>query len=259
MEQGETGCLAKARNINPLIVALVMCFAFSSWIDMIGVYVQLPIIVHILPEGWTLPSYVIVLIQCAMITPLIYTAVNKLCPGNTHRREVFMAYFIMSVGFVALLLLSIFWKYTVFVAGADRSIPALTLIFLLAMVDTTSCIVYLPYMSRFKADYIPAYVAGEELGGLLTGIVGLIQGAGGEAICNNVTVNTYNATLGLNFTESHMEMTHKEPRFSVSVFFLFLMSLMAVSTASFSILNFSKFAKKRDGRQVCTERKQGRR
>ncbi|ELT99129.1 hypothetical protein CAPTEDRAFT_142040 [Capitella teleta] len=231
-------------RINPWIVILVMSFAFSSWIDLMGVWVEFPILVHLLPEGWNLPSYVVVLVQCAMITPIAYSVVNKICPGNTQRREVFMAYFIMAIGFLALLMLSIFWQETVHIAGADRSLAALTLIFLLSMVDTTSCIVYLPYMSRFKEHYIPAYIAGEESGGLITGVVGLIQGAGGEAVCNNVTVHHYNETLRMNYTEHMIDITHREPRFSVTVFFVFLMFMMALSALSFSILNFSTFAKR---------------
>jgi riboflavin transporter 2 len=205
--------------------------------------VEIPLLVHYLPEGWNLPSYIIAAVQFAIITPVIYALVNKFHPGNIHHREVFMIYFIMSTGFVALLLLTIFWKRTAVVGGDEHSVAALTLIFILAMVDMTSCIVYLPYMSRFKEQYISAYIAGEEATGLITGVTGFIQGAGGEVVCNNVTAQKFNATLGVNITEFAVQVTQKEPRFSVSVFFLSLMFVMLASLVAFTVLNYTSIGK----------------
>jgi riboflavin transporter 2 len=199
--------------------------------------------VHLLPEGWNLPSYVMASMQLAIITPIIYALVNKFFPGDIQRREIVMIYIIMGVGITSLTMLVFFWKSTVNFAGADRSLASLILIFSLSMVDTTSCIVYLPYMSRFKEEYIPAYIAGEEASGLITGMVGFIQGSGGEAICNNATVERYNETTGQNYTEHTIEIGHREPRFSVEVFFVIVILVMLISMASFTFLNFTSYAK----------------
>ena len=42
---------------------LVCVFAVSSWVDLNGMWVELPIFVTHLPEEWTLPSYITVLAQ----------------------------------------------------------------------------------------------------------------------------------------------------------------------------------------------------
>ena len=42
---------------------LVCVFAISSWVDLNGMWVELPIFVTHLPEGWTLPSYITILAQ----------------------------------------------------------------------------------------------------------------------------------------------------------------------------------------------------
>ena len=40
-----------------IVYVLVIVFAMASWIDINGVWVELPLLVPRLPEGWGLPSY----------------------------------------------------------------------------------------------------------------------------------------------------------------------------------------------------------
>ena len=40
-----------------VVYVLVIVFAMASWIDINGVWVELPLLVPKLPEGWGLPSY----------------------------------------------------------------------------------------------------------------------------------------------------------------------------------------------------------
>lgn len=50
-----------------LVHVLVCVFAVSSWVDINGMWVELPILVSHLPEQWTLPSYITVLGQVCVI------------------------------------------------------------------------------------------------------------------------------------------------------------------------------------------------
>ena len=61
---------------------LVILFAISSWIDINGVWVELPLLVAELPEAWDLPSYLVIIIQVANIGPLIYTVAKKIAPNK---------------------------------------------------------------------------------------------------------------------------------------------------------------------------------
>ena len=238
------GTRMRLKDVHLGVALLVMCFAFSSWIDMYGVLVELPILVHTQPEGWTLPSYIMIIIEIAAISPALYTLINKLCPGNTKQCETVTAYAIMGTGLAGCVLLAMFWWHTGHVAGAERSVALLSLVVMLALVDTTSCVVYLPFMMRFKAHYIPVYLAGEEMGGLITGLIGLAQGASSGFTCANVTKVEFDNSTGLNETVITTVMHKKEPYFSVSVFFVCLALIMLTSLLAFIALNHAPFAKR---------------
>ena len=49
-----------------------------------GAWVELPILVNVLPEGWSLASYMSVVIQLANIIPLGVTLLNHFCPRYLH-------------------------------------------------------------------------------------------------------------------------------------------------------------------------------
>lgn len=42
---------------------LLIFFGFSSWIAINGLWMELPLLVNVLPEGWNLPAYLSILIQ----------------------------------------------------------------------------------------------------------------------------------------------------------------------------------------------------
>ena len=46
-----------------LLSVLIAIFAIGSWIDLNGVWVELPLLVNRLPEGWNLPTYVVLVVQ----------------------------------------------------------------------------------------------------------------------------------------------------------------------------------------------------
>lgn len=75
------------------------CFLFlilASWIDLNGIWVELPLLVQVLPEGWNLPSYLTIIIQCANIGPLIFTVAVRLAPHKVKDWPVI--YLIITIG-----------------------------------------------------------------------------------------------------------------------------------------------------------------
>ena len=50
-------------QVSWIVYVLVMLFGISSWIDINGLFVELPLMVNVLPEGWNLPSYISLIIQ----------------------------------------------------------------------------------------------------------------------------------------------------------------------------------------------------
>lgn len=236
--------LQRIKEANGIVFILVAVFAFSSWIDLYGVYVELPVLVRYLPEGWSLPSVTGLVITAANIGPLLYALINLIFPGNMQTRETFTIYFIMISGALTCILMSFFWDHTTFFAGAERSLAFFAMVFFLSLVDCTSCVVFLPFMSRLKVVYMPSYIAGEEMGGLISGLVGLVQGAGGEPRCINVTKEFYNETSDSYYNVTSLDIYQDPPMFSVSVFFWFLFGIMCTSVIAFTLLNYTSYCKR---------------
>jgi len=64
-------------NRRLLVDLLALMFGLGSWIGVNGVYVQLPLIVHTAPEGWSLPAHMVMLVQIANLGPILYTLYIK--------------------------------------------------------------------------------------------------------------------------------------------------------------------------------------
>lgn len=235
------------RETSLFVHILVALFGIGSWLDINGVWVELPILVEHLPEGWNLGSYLIIIIQVANIGPLLYTVGHLLAPRVVSERPV--VFIVLSVGAVACLLLAFLWNWTTKIGGVEHSTPLLFLNFFLGTVDCTSSIVFLTFMSFFKTPYMTSYFIGEGLSGLLPSLVAIGQGVGVMS-CKNVS--SVNATLlngtFLNETSYSVQPVYFPPRFPPRDFFLFLFLMMVVSLSSFALLNFLPHCKRE---QVC--------
>lgn len=210
-----------------LVLHLLACiFGTGAWVAINGLWVELPLIVNELPEGWYLPSYLTIIIQMANIGPLFVTIMHKWKPGRL--KEVWVIYTIIILGIVALFLMAFFWKETTWIGGQLHSTGFLVLTFFLSLVDCTSSVTFLPFMMQLQPKYITTYFIGEGLSGLIPGLLSLIQGVG-MIKCINVT-HTENVTQGwLNTTETdhYIQTQYLPANFSVQVF-LFLLFIMMV-------------------------------
>jgi riboflavin transporter 2 len=167
-----------------LLHLLVCVFGMGSWVAINGLWVELPLLVVELPEGWYLPSYLTVVIQLANIGPLLVTLLHRFRPGCLS--EVPVIFFILAVGTIACVLFAFLWNVTSWVMGSQHSIAFIILTFLLALVDCTSSVTFLPFMSRLPTYYLTTFFVGEGFSGLLPALVALIQGSG-ITTCVNVT------------------------------------------------------------------------
>ncbi|CAN2389908.1 riboflavin transmembrane transporter activity [Pristimantis euphronides] len=209
------------------VTHLLACvFGTGAWVAINGLWVELPLIVNDLPEGWYLPSYLTILIQMANIGPLFVTVMHKVKPGWLKERAVI--YTLIVLGIVALFLLAFFWKMTTWITGKMHSTGFLILTFFLSLVDCTSSVTFLPFMMQLQPKYINTYFIGEGLSGLIPGILSLIQGTG-MVKCVNVTQNENTTQTWSNATNGDypIETKYLPANFSVQVFF-FLLSIMMV-------------------------------
>lgn len=167
--------------------------------------------------------------QVANVGPIAYTILRSL---YSNLRPASVVYGVLALGCVASLMLALLWQKTSWIGGTEHSTALLTMVFLLALVDCTSSVLFLPYMAVWREIYLPSYLVGEGLSGLLPALMALAQGVGGNAKCENVT--KFNETLNFNYTV--LEPVPLSPRFSVTSFFFFLMAMMVASGLAFTLL-----------------------
>ncbi|KAM5135866.1 solute carrier family 52, riboflavin transporter, member 3 [Mantella aurantiaca] len=219
-----------------LFLHLLACtFGTGAWVAINGLWVELPLIVNQLPEGWYLPSYLTIIIQTANIGPLFVTIMHKWKPGML--KEVWVIYIIISLGILALFLMPFFWTKTTWIGGQLHSTAFLVLTFFLSLVDCTSSVTFLPFMMQLQPKYITTYFIGEGLSGLIPGVLSLIQGVGMIKCINatqseNVTHSWFNASEIDRFVETH----YLPANFSVQVFMFLLFIMMIFCLVAFFFL-----------------------
>lgn len=229
-------------TLSLITYLLVCCFAVSSWVAVSGLWVELPLFVQELPEGWALPSYLVIIIQLANIGPIVYGLVKSRLRSRLPEEAAVGA--IIATGAGACLMLAFFWRRTTVVSGERHSVALVALTGVLALVDCTSSVVYLPFMAAFPPRYITAFYIGEGLSGLVPGLASIVQGVSGRPTCVNRTKTVHSTTgvhntMGVyNTTAVHDILTelvpvYAEPLFSVAAFFVFLSVIVCFSGIAF--------------------------
>lgn len=204
--------------VTHLLVAL---FGMGSWAAVNGLWVELPVVVRELPEGWNLPAYLSVLIAFGNLGPIAITLAHRFAPGKF--KERYLIYAIQGLSVLAAAFLAAFWQWQVRIGGEVHSLPYLLLTFILAFFCCTSNVTFLPFMYQFPQLYIRTFFIGQGLSALFPCVVALGQGIGQLECRNNSFGNT---TEPYYFPES----------FSADGFFGFLSALLGVSMVSFVCL-----------------------
>ncbi|KAK0413559.1 hypothetical protein QR680_006869 [Steinernema hermaphroditum] len=211
-------------TVNAVTYILVVIFGSSSWLSTNSIWMELPLLTQHLPEGWSLPSYLAAVVQLACIGPLAYSIVHK-CSDYTVPTapaiQILLVFCTIITG-----ALSYFWPVTVTVAGTPHSLALIGIMFGMALVNATSNVLFMPYMSMYHPSYLTAYFVGMGLSSLVPSIVSLVQGTGRyDCIQNNVT-----GLLAPHYYPS---------RFDVSTFNLIMFGWMSLATVSFALLHWT--------------------
>ncbi|KAG7458283.1 hypothetical protein MATL_G00236540 [Megalops atlanticus] len=203
---------------------LVALFGMGSWISVNSLWVELPVVVTVLPEGWNLPAYLSVLIAFGNLGPVAVAMTHHFAPGSLN--EQLLIHVIQGLAVVASVFLAIFWSQVVSVAGEMHSVPYLLLAFVLALVCCTSNVTFLPFMYQFPPEYIRTFFVGQGLSAFFPCVVALGQGVGKLECLNSTTGN------------ETMEPHYLKENFPVQNFFWFLFAMLSISGISFLALTF---------------------
>lgn len=225
MRMNLTKFQAAFANRSAIVDILAIFFGIGTWIGINSIWIQLPLLVNVLPESWYLASYLVIIIQIANIAPILYTVIQKFCPIP----DRFYIYYLLVIGVIASALMSFYYDMTFEVLGVERSIVFFVIVFGFALVGCTSSVLFMPYFGRFRDIYLVTYLIGEGLSGLLPGILGLIQGVGGNAECvkNNSTEPD---------AREYVEY-YPPARFSTQAFFIIISSLSFAALIAFTLLD----------------------
>ncbi|XP_036145760.1 solute carrier family 52, riboflavin transporter, member 3-A [Monomorium pharaonis] len=213
-------------NRRLLIDLLALMFGLGTWIGVNGIYIQLPLIIHIAPEGWSLPAYLVMLVQFANLGPILHSLYTKYTAWACDK---YIIYALLAVETCACVALSFLYDHTSVVFGNKHSTALMSLMFVTALVGCTSSVLFMPYMKNYREIYLVSYLVGEGLSGFVLSAVAMIQGVGSSTGCVNVTKPG----------SSHLEFVPAKPtpRFSSEIFFILVGTLQCLSFLSFLGLN----------------------
>ncbi|XP_063155849.1 solute carrier family 52, riboflavin transporter, member 2-like [Candoia aspera] len=200
---------------------LVALFGMGSWVSVNSLWVELPVVVKRMPEGWNLPAYLTVLIALGNVGPVTVTLVHHFAPKRL--KEQWLIHAIQALATVTTLFLALFWDRVAVVAGKPHSVAFLVLVFLLALACCTSNVSFLPFMYQFPQGFIRTFFVGQGLGALLPCMLALGQGVGQLECLNGTQPNT---------SRPH----YQEENFSASTYFWLLVALLLLSALAFLAL-----------------------
>ncbi|KAL1447406.1 hypothetical protein MTO96_044306 [Rhipicephalus appendiculatus] len=221
-----------------------MLYGLSSWLAITGLWMELPLLVHALPEGWALSASLSLAIQMGNVGPFLYGLGRFFWTrALTGPRALSVANHVqLCIGLAACVVLICAWKVTAIVLDRETSLVLLIAAFALSIVDCTSSVVYLPFVGRFREVYMTSYLVGEGLGGVVPSLVALAQGLD-EPECVNQTVTSRNE--GVNDSDDTEERVVRVLRvgatnFDPEGFFGVLLLLVVLSYVAFVLLDNCK-------------------
>lgn len=210
---------------NLFVDVLAVLFGISSWIGVNSSYLQMPLIVKDAPEGWSLPTYMTVVVQSSNIMSFAYVLYQKYSPKKVN--DGYLIYFTMAIGCITAIIMAFSYQNTMKINGIEHSVAYLICVFLFATVGTVSSVLFLPFMGRFRECYLVSYMCGQGMNGLFSTFLALVQGVGGAPECIK-----NNSTDGPEFIKYL-----PPPRFGTKTFFLLVFVALVVCTVAFILLN----------------------
>ncbi|KAL1130285.1 hypothetical protein AAG570_013223 [Ranatra chinensis] len=189
---------------------LMAGFGLGGWLTVNAVYTQLPAFVDTAPEGWSLASYMAVLVQLGNLGPLAFR-------WSPFRRET-VVMGAMCLNSVVLFPIAFLYDSTVPVKGHLTSLPLFVGFFLLSLGCCTHSVLCWPCLYYYRPDSLVPFLLGEGLSNLLPGLLSLARGPVLVSSCASSTPEParYN--------------------YSATVFFIVIFVLMCLSTSAFYVL-----------------------
>jgi len=108
-------------------------------LDVSGIWSELPLMVHRLPEGWRLPSILSAISQLALLVPLMISIFKIRFKKNFN--YVKLIYIILILGAVSCLYLAALWSKTKNLADEKRSVYLYFFNFILSLLGNFNSLI----------------------------------------------------------------------------------------------------------------------
>jgi hypothetical protein len=216
-------------HLKVIVYILVAVFGLGTWTNLSGIWIELPIIVPILPESWQLPAKLALIINVANIFPIMIVFASLIFKLNTAPFEVPVNFILLCTSIAFAIGFAFLWNKTAYLFGTEQSVYLMLLCFFTAVADCLSSTTFIPFLHRYQSMYLNAYFIGEAFTALLPALLGMAQGIG-----------TSGCVLIGNRTEEVWAEVHHQPRFSVRIYFLLLSFLPFSALLAFSTLRRMK-------------------
>ena len=223
--------LSKPQCSTIFVSILVVLFVVGSWLNLSGVWIEFPLIVDQLPEGWRLPAAMGLIANLANIGVVIIAVIRRFSRGRVGY-EIPANIIILTTGTIVLVILAFVWHKTTIINGTPHSTYLMGFSLSLSLVDCTSSVTFLPFLDRYEPVYINAYFLGEALSSLFPALLGIAQGVGQTSCIRN--------------SDGELVEYNSPPRFSVRIYFLALSIIMLASLLSFITLCLTKMGRRKD-------------
>ncbi|KAL7077546.1 hypothetical protein ACQ4LE_003303 [Meloidogyne hapla] len=223
--------------VNITAFLLVIMFGSSTWLTINAIWVELSLYTSRLPEGWSLPSYLSLIIQAACLLTLIYSVGHRYTRFNTNKAPLILSLLIF--GSICMLLLALFWQETFWLFGIEHSVALIFLTFCMALVCASSNLFFMPYMADFHNSYMSAYFLGMSFSSFIPSLIKLVQGVGKYNCVEHLLPNG----------TKQIDSIPTEPLFSIKIYNSLIFVWMSIATTSFAILHW-KFEHARENKKI---------
>ncbi|KAH7722034.1 hypothetical protein AAVH_10530 [Aphelenchoides avenae] len=135
---------------------------------------------------------------------------------------------------VCMFAMSFTWQITAPMFGDSHAVALIGLMLLVALVNSTSNVLFMPYMITFHPVYLTAYFVGMGLSSLIPSVVSLAQGTSRyECVPSNVTGSVNKVDV--------------PARFEVREFFLIMAAWMCLTAITFPFLHWFRHLVDKEG------------
>ena len=215
-----------AFHYKAIVYVLIALFGLGTWTNLAGVWIELPLIVPVLPESWQLPAKLALIINSANVFPILLVFATLIFKLNTAPFEVPVNFVLLCVSITFAVGFALLWNKTASLFGTEQSFYLMVLCFLTAIADCMSSTTFIPFLHRYEPAYLNAYFAGEALTSLLPALLGVTQGVGVSECVPSFDALTNTSSIEISY----------QPQFSVRTYFLLLSCLPLSALVAFSTL-----------------------